>query len=189
MSENRDQVTKLLLDLESDAGVSNELLPLVYDELRKLAAAQMAKERPGQTLQPTELVHEAYVRLVGDSKIRWDGRGHFFSAAARSMRQILINRAKKKKTAKHGGQFVRKDLDDNFLVEEPAPERMLALDVALQKLESIDPRKGQIVMLRYFAGLSIEDTAKSLQISVATVKREWKFARTWLHREMSSSDE
>ncbi|MEP3480193.1 MAG: sigma-70 family RNA polymerase sigma factor [Fuerstiella sp.] len=188
MSTQKDQVTRILLNADSDAELSDELLPLVYDELRRLASAQMAKESPGQTLQPTALVHEAYVRLLGNTEVRWDGRGHFFAAAARSMRQILINRANKKQTEKHGGQFVRRDIDDAFLADEPAPERMLALDTALQKLEAIDPRKGRIVMLRYFAGLSIEETAKSIGTSVATVKREWKFARTWLHREMTSDE-
>lgn len=184
----KNDVTTLLLNAESGVAISDELLPLVYDELRNLAAAHMAKELPGQTLQPTALVHEAYMRLVGNTEVQWDSRGHFFGAAARSMRQILINRANKKKTEKHGGKLIRRDLDDAFLADEPPPERLLALDAALIKLEKIDARKGQIVMLRYFAGLSIEETAKSLETSVATVKRDWQFARTWLHREMSTSE-
>ncbi len=143
------------------------------------------KETPGQTLQATALVHEAYIRLVGDADVCWKSRGHFFAAAARSMRQILINRAIRKKTEKHGGNLRRQELNDAVLAVEPPPERLLALDEALKKLEVLDERKGRIVMLRYFAGLTIEDTAKSLQLSTATVKRDWQFARTWLHREMS----
>lgn len=187
-NSSENHITKLLQDAESESAVSDELLPLVYDELRKLAAAHMARESPGQTLQPTALVHEAYMRLVGDTKMRWDSRGHFFGAAARSMRQILINRANKKKAEKHGGKFVRHELDEAMFTDEPPPDHLIALDAALVKLEKIDPRKGRIVMLRYFAGLSIEDTAKSLEMSVATVKRDWQFARTWLHREMINSD-
>ncbi|GAB5407241.1 MAG: ECF-type sigma factor [Aureliella sp.] len=187
MNRQNEQITRLL-NVDSDEAVSDELLPLVYDELRRLAAAQMAKETPGQTLQPTALVHEAYVRLVGNADVRWNGRGHFFAAAARSMRQILINRAIKKKTEKHGGKLVRRDIEEQPIADEPPPEHILALDAALKKLEEIDPRKGQLVMLRYFAGLSIEETADSLGTSVATVKRDWKFARTWLHREMSSAE-
>lgn len=188
MSDAKKNVTLLLQNAESGAAISDELLPLVYDELRRLANANMAQERPGQTLQPTALVHEAYVRLVGNKDVKWDGRAHFFAAAARSMRQILINRANKKKAVKHGGEFVRRELDDAFLQSEPEPERLIALDAALERLETIDPRKGRIVMLRYFAGLSIEDTASAMDMSVATVKRDWQFARTWLHREMTNRD-
>lgn len=182
-------VSRILRAAEPGAAVSEELLPLVYEELRRLAAAHMAREKPGQTLQPTALVHEAYMRLIGSQEMRWDSRGHFFAAAARSMRQILINRANRKKAEKHGGKLVRRDLDDEFFVDEPPPERLIALDAALKKLENIDPRKGQIVMLRYFAGLSIEETAQSLNLSPASVKRDWQFARTWLHREMSRTED
>ncbi|MEM7316019.1 MAG: sigma-70 family RNA polymerase sigma factor [Planctomycetota bacterium] len=187
-TSNSDQVTQILQNADKADCVSDELLPLVYDELRRIASAQMAMEKPGQTIQPTALVHEAYMRLIGSTPLRWDSRAHFFGAAARSMRQILINRANRKKAVKHGGEVNRVDIDHAILVDEPEPEKMLALDVALEKLERIDPRKGQIVMLRYFAGLSVEDTAKAMDISVATVKRDWQFARTWLHREMSDSD-
>lgn len=185
---NMDQksVTRILQDDDGEIA-TEKLLPIVYAELRKLATAQMARETPGQTLQPTALVHEVYLRLVGDEDIRWENRGHFFAAAARSMRQILINRANRKKAVRHGGPRKRLELHDAVLVEEQQPERMLALDDALQRLEQIDERKGQIVMLRYFAGLSIEDTAKVLEVSPATVKREWQFARTWLHNEMNKS--
>jgi RNA polymerase sigma factor (TIGR02999 family) len=180
----KEEITQILQNSESDARTANELLPVVYAELRRLAANKIAKETPGQTLQPTALVHEAYLRLV-DSDTRWESRGHFFSAAARSMRQILINRAIRKKAAKHGGDRRREEFDETFFSAEPPPERMLAMNEALERLEQIDERKGKIVMLRYFAGLGIEDTARALGLSAATVKREWQFARTWLHREMT----
>ncbi|MEM6472783.1 MAG: sigma-70 family RNA polymerase sigma factor [Planctomycetota bacterium] len=188
---SRSRVTELLGDAGSvgPSGLSEELLPLVYDELKRLASQQMAQEKPGQTLQPTALVHEAYLRLVGNPDLKWDSRGHFFAAAARSMRQILINRANRKKAVKHGGDRQRIDLEDFSFLEEPEPERMLALDAALQELERIDARKGEIVNLRYFAGLSVEETASALGLSPATVKRDWQFARTWLHREMSRGED
>ncbi|MCA9158254.1 MAG: sigma-70 family RNA polymerase sigma factor [Planctomycetales bacterium] len=184
MCSVRETITGLLSDIDSDVA-AEQLLPLVYEELKRLAGSQMAKERPGQTLQPTALVHEAYMRLVANPDMRWDSRGHFFAAAARSMRQILINRANRKKAEKHGGDRVREQFDDGICMAEPEPERMLALDEALKQLEEIDPRKGKIVNLRYFAGLTIEETAQALDLSPATVKRDWQFARTWLHREIS----
>ena len=184
--EKQNEATRILQSPGS--WDSDELLALVYGELRRLAAAQMAGEKVGQTIQPTALVHEAYVRLVNDKDMQWDSRGHFFAVAARSMRQILINRANKKKAIKHGGGRQRQDFDEQILVNEPEPDRILALDVALERLEEIDPRKAQIVMLRYFAGLSIEDTAHAMGLSVATVKREWQFSRTWLHREITQID-
>ncbi len=176
----------ILQQVKDDAaGVSDQLLPLVYKELRRLAASQLAKETPGQTLQPTALVHEAYMRLVGDVDVRWENRGHFFAAAARSMRQILVNRAIRKQAQKHGGDRQREELEDNQLATEPPPERLLARDEALQRLDEFDERLGRIVMLRYFAGLSIDETAKSMGLSPATVSRDWKFARAWLAREMT----
>ncbi|MCA9172028.1 MAG: sigma-70 family RNA polymerase sigma factor [Planctomycetales bacterium] len=181
---NKGLITQILSKDNCDASVAEELLPLVYQELRRLAAARLAQESPGQTLQATALVHEAYIRLV-DADVRWESRGHFFAAAARSMRQILINRAIRKQATKHGGDRGRQEFDEAMFASEPPPERMLALNAALEQLESIDERKGQVVMLRYFAGLSIEDTALALGLSPATVKREWQFARAWLHREMT----
>ncbi|MEM7456365.1 MAG: ECF-type sigma factor [Planctomycetota bacterium] len=189
MESVRKEVTLLLEKAGQGEAITDELLPLVYDELRKLALAQMQRETPGQTLQPTALVHEAYLRLVGNPDLQWDSRGHFFGAAARSMRQILINRANKKKAEKHGGGLHRQELDDAFFANEPPPDRILALDAALEKLEQMDERKGRVVMLRYFAGLSIEETANAMDLSPATVKREWQFARTWLHREMTDSEQ
>jgi RNA polymerase sigma factor (TIGR02999 family) len=187
MDERQKTITRLLQENDR-SGSSDELLPIVYEELRKLAAAQMAQEMPGQTLQPTALVHEAYLRLVGDEELQWQNRGHFFAAAARSMRQILINRAVRKRAVKHGGGRQRLELEEALVAKDPQPDRILALDEALQRLEQLDERKGKIVMLRYFAGLSIDETAKALEISPATVKREWQFARTWLHREMNKSE-
>lgn len=182
----RQEITLILQNAER-AEISDRLFPLIYDELRRLASSQLAKERPGQTLQPTALVHECYLRLLGKDEVHWKNRAHFFGAAARSMRQILINRAVQKQTQKHGGTFNRRELDDHLLAVEPPPERLLALDEALSKLENFDARLSQIVMLRYFAGLSIDDTAKAIDCSSATVSRDWKFARTWLAREMGAT--
>ena len=153
-------------------------------ELRKLAAARMNHESQGQTLQPTALVHEAYLRLVGDDNVKWENRAHFFGAAARSIRQILINRAKQKKTEKHGGQHARIELDEALLGGQCPSDQILALDSALEKLESIDERKSQIVMLRYFAGLSEQEAADVLSLSRATASRWWAFARAWLYERM-----
>ena len=182
---DQNAVTKILQEAETGELASEKLLPIVYAELRRLAAAQMAHETPGQTLQPTALVHEAYMRLIGNQEVRWESRAHFFGAAARAMRQILINRANRKKAVKHGGEKKRLKFDESLVVDDSQNDQMLALDAALERLEKIDERKGQIVMLRYFAGLSIDETARALDISPATVKREWQFARTWLHKEMN----
>ncbi|MCA9149931.1 MAG: sigma-70 family RNA polymerase sigma factor [Planctomycetales bacterium] len=177
-------ITQILSRPDGDSRVAEELFPLVYQELRNLAAARIAKEAPGQTLQATALVHEAYIRLV-DADVKWDSRRHFFAAAARSMRQILINRAIRKQAKKHGGDRDRQEFDEAIFASEPPPQQVLALNAALERLEALDERKGQVVMLRYFAGLSIEDTAAAMGLSPATIKREWQFARTWLHREMT----
>ena len=185
---DKNEITLLLQSGRDDATVSEDLFPLIYNELRRIAAAQMAHEKAGQTLQPTALVHEAYMRLVGDTEVHWQNRAHFFSAAARSMRQILVNRAIKKKAVKHGGDLKRQPFDEADFSDQPRPEHLLALDEALKRLEEIDERKGKVVMLRYFAGLSIEETAKALGLSAATVKREWQFSRSWLHREMTREE-
>ncbi|MEM9412539.1 MAG: sigma-70 family RNA polymerase sigma factor [Planctomycetota bacterium] len=187
-SRIKDQVTLLLQSNLDTEGLSDELFPLIYGELRNLAAAQMAFENPGQTLQPTALVHEAYLRLVGDTKVTWENRAHFFSAAARSMRQILVNRATRKKAQKRGGDLQRQPFNEANLLEEPAPEYMLALNEALERLEAIDERKGKVVAMRYFAGLSIDETADALGLSRATVKRDWQFSRSWLHREITRDE-
>ncbi|USN98771.1 MAG: sigma-70 family RNA polymerase sigma factor [Phycisphaeraceae bacterium] len=168
-----------------DPRASAELLPLVYEELRKLARVRLGAEAPGQTLQPTALVHEAYLRLVGDMGLQWNSRGHFFGAAALAMRRILVERARHRRRLRHGGGRERVELHEGAMVSEPAPGDLLALDEALDKLSAIDARKGRVVMLRYFAGLSIEETAAVLDISPATVKADWSFARAWLHRALA----
>jgi RNA polymerase sigma factor (TIGR02999 family) len=164
-----------------------QLLPLVYEELRKLAASKLADEQPGQTLQPTALVHEAYLRLVGaQDEARWENRGHFFAAAAEAMRRILIDIARRKKTSKHGGDRDREPLDD--IVAPEKSDELLALDEALEKLATQDPEKAKLVELRYFAGLTAEEAAKVLGISLATADRYWAYARSWLQREVRDED-
>ena len=160
------------------------MLPEVYDELRKLAKARLARERqPHQTLQPTALVHEAYLRVSGDRRERpWDRRGHFFAAAALAMRRILVERARHYRRIKHGDGAERVELDEALARVDPGLTDLIAVDEALTRLEHIDPRKAQVVTLRYFAGLSIEETAGALDLSPATVKNEWAFARAWLYR-------
>jgi RNA polymerase sigma factor (TIGR02999 family) len=186
--ESRDQVTRLLAEIET-AGPrrASELLPLVYDELRALARARMAHEAPGQTLQATSLVHEAYLRLVGDADPGWNGRGHFFGAAARAMRRILVEGARRKARLKHGGGHERVPLEEAEVEGPHAVEGdVLAVEEAVQRLEASDPRKGEIVNLRYFAGLTNEQTARALDLSVGTIEREWRFIRAWLRTELGA---
>lgn len=183
----RERITRLLEAAEGSKRSAAELLPLVYDELRVLARARMANERPGQTLQATSLVHEAYLRVVGDADpgaLDWNGRGHFFGAAARAMRRILIEQARKKKRLRHGGGKQRQAVDE-VEIEAPRPEHdVLAIDEVVGRLEEQDPRKGEIVNLRYFAGLSNAETAAALGVSVGTIEREWRFIRAWLRSEL-----
>ncbi len=182
----RAQVTQLLeLAGSGDSRANEELLPLVYDELRRLARSQLKNEPTGQTLQATALVHEAYMRLVGDADVRWENRAHFFGAAARAMRRILVDRARHRGRQKRGGDRERVELGDHA-ADSPTGggTDLVALDGALARLEAEDPRKAEVVMLRYFAGLSIEETASALSLSTATVKNEWAFARAWLKREL-----
>jgi RNA polymerase sigma factor (TIGR02999 family) len=180
-------VTRILSLIEQgDPLAAGQLLPQVYDELRRLATAKMAREKPGQTLQATALVHEAYLRLVDAAQAQhWNSRRHFFAAAAEAMRRILIEQARRKRSEKHGGCLHRQSLDDPEIWYEEPPEDVLALDAALNRLASEHPAMAELVKLRYFAGLSIEDTAHALGISPATVKRRWEFARVWLFREIS----
>lgn len=179
-------VTRILSAIEQgDAHAAERLLPMVYDELRKLAAQKMTQERPGQTLDATGLVHEAYVRLV-DVKLaqHWDSRGHFFAAAAEAMRRILVERARRKQRLKHGGGRVPVDLDAVCVLTESPSEELLALDEALAKLAIEEPVKAELVKLRYFAGFSVEEAADLLGISRATAKRYWAYARAWLFAEI-----
>jgi RNA polymerase sigma factor (TIGR02999 family) len=181
-----NEVTRILAGIEAgDPHAAEQLLPLVYDELRKLAAQELAQEKPGQTLQATALVHEAYLRLVrGDKNQFWDSRRHFFAAAAEAMRRILIDQYRHKQSAKSGGRLQRVPLDQeaNLLAPEGASVvDLLALDEALKQLEAEDPVKAQLVKLRFFSGVSLEDAAGMLGISAATAKRYWVYARSWLY--------
>jgi RNA polymerase sigma factor (TIGR02999 family) len=167
-----------------DAEAASALLPLVYGELRGLARALMARLPPGQTLQPTALVHEAYLRLVGDEDPGWAGRGHFFVAASRAMREILVDQARRKAALKRGGDLRRVPLEEGGAKETLDVSTVLALDDALERLERDDPRKVEVVHLRFFAGLSTAEIAAILQVSEATVKREWRYVRAWLQKEL-----
>lgn len=179
------RVTRLLKEISAgDRAASEELLPLVYGELRRLAHIRMAREKPGQTLQATALVHEAYIRLVGTEDPGWDSRGHYFAAAAEAMRRILIERARKKARLKRGGQDRRVAFDEMIAGEEPRPAQLLALDEVLGRLEEHDEAMARVVKLRYFAGLSVKETASAMGTSPRTVNRQWTAARAWLFQEM-----
>ncbi len=181
-------VTRILSEIESgDPSAAERLLPLVYEELRRLAAQKMVHEAPGQTLQATALVHEAYVRLVdGAADRHWNGRGHFFGAAAEAMRRILVERARQKASLQGGGHLDRIALQDATLLAEDAPVfDLLDLNEALTEFEREDPQKAELVKLRFFAGLSIEETAATLGISAASAKRYWAYARAWLYGRLS----
>jgi RNA polymerase sigma factor (TIGR02999 family) len=181
-------VTRLIQAIgEGDSRATAELLPIVYDELRRLARARMANERAGRTLQATALVHEAYLRLVGDGDAHWSGRGHFFAAAAEAMRRILVENARRKATVKRGGELQRVELDSACAASLPPSLDLLALDDALSNLAKMDPAKADLVKLRFFAGLTMPETAEALGISLATAERYWTFARTWLYAELSES--
>jgi RNA polymerase sigma factor (TIGR02999 family) len=178
------EVTQILSAIEAgDPQAAEQLLPLVYEELRKLAAQRLAEEKPGQTLQATALVHEAYLRLVGDQQ--FDNRGHFFAAAAEAMRRILIENARKRATVKRGGgggQRLPFDLVQPVAIDQP--DEMIALSEALEKLEAHDAKKATLVKLRYFAGLTMEESAAVLGISLATANRTWRYVRAWLYQEL-----
>ncbi|MCA1636312.1 MAG: sigma-70 family RNA polymerase sigma factor [Acidobacteria bacterium] len=186
MTRPSHQVTKLLKDWGAgDESVPDELMPLVYDELRRLAHQYMRREKPGHTLQTSALVNEAYVRLVDQSKIQWESRTHFFGIAARLMRQILVDQARHRNFAKRGGGAIRVSLNEATNVAQEQSASVMALDDALNRLEKIDPRKSRIVELRFFGGMSIEETAEALKVSPGTVMRDWTFARAWLQKEMT----
>jgi RNA polymerase sigma factor (TIGR02999 family) len=179
-------VTRILSQIESgDPSAAEQLLPLVYDELRKLAAAKLAQEKPGQTLQATALVHDAYIRLVDVEKAQhWDSRGHFFAAAAEAMRRILVDSARRKGSRKHGGGLVRRDLDDGAIVAPQSGDDVLVLNEALDRLAAADSQAADLVKLRYFAGLTSEQAAHALGVSVRTADRIWAYARSFLLREI-----
>jgi RNA polymerase sigma factor (TIGR02999 family) len=187
-SETMSDATVLLTAVEQgDPRAAEKLLDLVYEELRRLAVSKMAREAPGQTLQPTALVHEAWLRLVGAQNPQFENRAHFFSAAAEAMRRILIDRARRKLTARHGGDFERVDLDGLTLAAPGADEQLLAVHEALDNLAREHPVQAEVVKLRYFAGMTNEETAEVLNVSVATVKNYWTFARTWIFHEIKNS--
>jgi RNA polymerase sigma factor (TIGR02999 family) len=181
------EVTRILYAIEQgDAHAAEQLLPLVYEELRTLAALRLAKEKPGQTLQATALVHEAYLRLVANEEAQhWNSRGHFFAAAAEAMRRILIDGARRKQQVKHGGGHQRISLDDMLCQMDAPDEHLLALNDALTRLEVADPAAAALVKLRYFAGLTMPEAAGALGVSLRTAERNWTFARSWLHRDLS----
>ena len=188
-------VTRILSQIEQgDPAATEQLLPLVYDELRKLAAARLARERPGQTLDATALVHEAYLRLVDNAgsdagESRWQSQGHFFAAAAEAMRRILIDLARKKGSSRMGGGQQRCDLSDHECLSLPINDALLDLDSALTRLEEIDSPAAQIVKLRVFAGMTVEQAAEVLNVSPRTAKRNWAYARAWLSRELAAYDQ
>jgi RNA polymerase sigma factor (TIGR02999 family) len=182
---SQNQVTQLLLDWgNGDKAALDKLVPVVYQELRRLAAYYMRRERPGHTLQTSALVNEAYMRLVDYSQMRWQSRAHFFAVAAQAMRRILVEHARKRHFAKRGGGAVKVSFDEAAIVSQEQASDLVALDDALTSLEAMDQRKARIVELRYIGGLNIEETAEVLAISPATVQREWRAAKAWLYREI-----
>jgi RNA polymerase sigma factor (TIGR02999 family) len=180
-------VTRILSDIElGNAQAAEQLLSLVYEELRELAVHKLAAEKPNQTLQATALVHEAYIRLTDvETAQRWNSRGHFFQAAGEAMRRILVENARRKTRQKHGGDHRRVDFEGLDLACEMRPEEVLALDQALENLAATEPQKARLVQLRFFAGMGIEEAAALLGISASTAKRHWRYAKAWLHAEMS----
>ncbi len=186
-----DDVTHILSAIEGgDQQAAEKLLPLIYEELRRLASQRLAREDPGQSLQASDLVHEAYLRLVreGDQK-EWDGRSHFFAAAAEAMRRILVEKARRKNRLKHGGGRLRVELEIAHFLENNASEDLEAIDEALDKLAAEDPAKAELVKLRFFAGLTMPEIAQVLKISLATAERHWTYARTWLYAELKDRDD
>ncbi len=182
-------VTQLLAAAgRGEATAQNKLWSVIYDELHALAQWQMAREPPGHTLQATALVHEAYLRLVGDEEVQWANRRHFFAAAAQAMRRIRIDEARRRRTRRRGGDRQRVPLSEADAVSDQDSATLLALDEALKKLERVEPRQAEVVLLRYFAGMTVEETARALDLSPKTVNNEWRFARAWLHRELTKGD-
>lgn len=184
-----NEVTRILAAIEDgDAGASQELIPLVYDELRTMASRKMANERPGQTLQATALVHEAYLRLIGGDQ-KWESRAHFFGAAAEAMRRILVDNARRKKTNKHGGNLQRIDLTSVDVAIKTDDAHLLLVDEALEKLGKKDPEAAQLIKLRFFAGMSNAEAARTLGLAERSATRLWAYARAWLFKEINRSED
>ncbi len=184
-------VTQILNAIErGDAAAGEQLLPLVYDELRRLATQRLRHEPPGMTLQATALVHEAFLRLVGNDPAapRWENRGHFFAAAAEAMRRILVERARRQRSVRHGGEFERHDVEDLPIAVPEIREDLIALDAALSKLAEVDRLAADLVQLRYFAGLTMAEAAQALGLAPRTADRTWAYARAWLHREIAGAE-
>ncbi|MEK6405374.1 MAG: sigma-70 family RNA polymerase sigma factor [Acidobacteriota bacterium] len=189
MTSSQNEVTQLLLDWgKGDRAALDKLVPVVYQELRRLAAYHMRRERPGHTLQTSALVNEAYMRLVDYRDMRWQSRAHFFAVAAQAMRRILVEHARKRHFAKRGGGALKVSFDEAAIVSQDQSAELVALDDALTSLEALDPRKSRIVELRYIGGLNIEETAEVLDISPATVQREWRAAKAWLYRAIKDGE-
>ena len=187
---SQHEVTRLLIRLtDGDGDVLGELLPLVYDELRRLAAGYLRRERPGHTLQPTALVHEAYLRMVDQSQVRWQNRAHFLGVAAQMMRRILVDHARGQRAEKRGGEIQKLSLDENIDVSGERAADLVALDEALERLAEFDPQKARVVELRFFGGLSVEETAEVLGVSAPTVKRQWRMAKAWLYGQVSNKEQ
>jgi RNA polymerase sigma factor (TIGR02999 family) len=178
------EITRALRALQEGDGAADALLPVVYEELRRLAAAKMAREQPGNTLQPTALIHEAWIRLGGEKAFRFENRAHFFGAAAEAMRRILVESARRKKSAKHGGHLQRVAIEDADLPMPLPPDELLAMDEALDRLATVDSRAAEMVKLCFFVGLTQPEAACELGVSLSTAERLWGFARAWLFREM-----
>lgn len=180
-------ITRILESVESgDPKAAGELLPLIYGELRKLAASKMANELPNQTLQPTALVHEAWLRLTGKENVKWNGRAHFFGAAAEAMRRILIDNARRKQAMRHGGGGQRLDIEEVEIAAPAKADDLLAINAAVEEFGTVDKQKAELVKLRYFIGLTIEESADVLGISVPTARRWWSYARAWLYQKVQS---
>ena len=180
------EVTQLLIEWSNgDQAALDKLMPLVYDELRRIARGYLARQVPGRSLQPTLLINEAFIKLVGHPEKKWQNRSHFFGVAAQAMRHILVDYARSKQYAKRGGGARQVPLDEALAVSEERAAELVALDDALEELARVDPRKCQVVELRYFGGLSVEETAEVLKVSAVTVMRDWSMAKAWLHRELS----
>ena len=188
-TSSQHEVTKLLIRLtEGDHAVLDALLPAVYDELRRLASNYLRRERQGHTLQPTALVHEAYIRLVDQTRVEWQNRAHFFGVAAQMMRRILVDHARGQQAEKRGGDVQKISLDENIDVSALRASELVALDEALERLAEIDPQKSRLVELRFFGGLSVEETAEVLGVSAPTVKRQWRMAKAWLYGQVKPSE-